>query len=62
MQVYHGHEVTIHFIVNDIFMCFHFGLAIKEICTCFAPGGGLSGGINSTLNPIIVTATGVPEL
>jgi len=58
-QVYHGHEVTIHFVVNDLFMCFHFGLAIKEICSCFQPGGLLSGGLGDVANPVIVTLSGI---
>ena len=28
-----GHHVTISFLVNDIFMCFFFGLAAKEVRT-----------------------------
>ena len=26
-----GHPVTIHFVTNDIIMCGHFALAIKEV-------------------------------
>ena len=35
------HELTLHFIVNDILMAFFFGLAVKEICEAFQPGGSL---------------------
>ena len=63
--MYHGHEVTIHFIVNDILMCAHFGLAIKEICGCFQPGGQLySHDIEvmkkKVLHPLIVVIGGAP--
>ena len=26
-----GHSLTLHFLANDIVMCFHFGLAMKEV-------------------------------
>jgi hypothetical protein len=32
-----GHSLTLHFIANDLVMCFHFGLAMKEVtevCQC----------------------------
>ena len=26
-----GHSLTLHFVANDLVMCFHFGLAMKEV-------------------------------
>jgi NhaA family Na+:H+ antiporter len=54
-----GHDVTIHFIVNDIFMCFFFGLAAKEICEAFQPGGSLYPPTRTTVNVLCATAGGV---
>ena len=31
------HEVTVNFVVNDIFMCFFFALAVKEISEAVQP-------------------------
>ena len=36
------HDVTLHFIVNDVLMALFFGLAVKEIAEAFQPGGSLS--------------------
>lgn len=53
-----GHEVNLHFIVNDIFMVFYFGLAIKEIVEAVLPGGSLSP-IRRAVNPLLATLGGV---
>lgn len=53
-----GHEITLHFVVNDIFMCFFFGLAIKEVTEAVLPGGSLSP-IRRAANPLISTLGGV---
>ena len=37
-----GHKVTLHFIVNDIFMVFFFGIAAKEVTEACLPGGSLN--------------------
>ena len=34
-----GHDVNFYFIVNDVLMCFFFGLAAQEITESFIPGG-----------------------
>ena len=53
-----GHEVTIHFLVNDIFMVFFFGIAAKEITESVLPGGSLNP-LGKALNPIFSTLGGV---
>jgi len=53
-----GHTFSLHFIVNDIFMCFFFGLAIKEVTEALLPGGSLSP-ISCAMNPLIATVGGV---
>jgi NhaA family Na+:H+ antiporter len=53
-----GHELTLHFLVNDIFMCFFFGLAIKEVTEAVLPGGSLSP-IWRAANPLCATVGGV---
>jgi len=37
-----GHRWTIHFVTNDILMCFHFALAMKEVTEALLPGGSLN--------------------
>lgn len=53
-----GHDVSVHFLVNDIFMCFFFGLAIKEVTEALLPGGSLSP-IRRATNPLMATLGGV---
>ena len=53
-----GHNVDLHFVVNDVFMCFFFGLAIKEVTEALLPGGSLSP-ISRALNPLLATFGGV---
>jgi len=53
----HGHDVTLHFIVNDVFMCIFFGLAAKEIVEAFQPGGSLHP-IHLAINPLAATLGG----
>lgn len=53
-----GHDVSMHFLVNDIFMCFFFGLAIKEVTEALLPGGSLSP-IRRATNPLMATLGGV---
>lgn len=54
----HGHEINIHFLVNDIFMVFFFGIAMKEVTESFLPGGSLSSVSKASL-PILSTIGGV---
>ena len=36
-----SHKADLHFLVNDIFMAFFFGIAAKEITESCLPGGAL---------------------
>lgn len=53
-----GHDLSLHFIVNDIFMVFFFGLAIKEVTEAVLPGGSLSP-LSRAINPLMATIGGV---
>ena len=53
-----GHQVGLHFLVNDIFMVFFFGIAAKEITEACLPGGSLNP-IKSAINPLLATVGGV---
>ena len=53
-----GHPVTLHFLVNDVFMVFFFGIAAKEITESFLPGGALSPPAKA-MNPLLATLGGV---
>lgn len=53
-----GHKVTFHFILNDIFMVFFFGIAAKEITESVLPGGPLNP-IKKAINPLLGTLGGV---
>lgn len=53
-----GHPLSLHFIVNDFFMCFFFGLAIKEVTEALLPGGSLSP-LKRAVNPLVATLGGV---
>jgi NhaA family Na+:H+ antiporter len=55
---FNGHEVTLNFIVNDVFMALFFGLAVKEITEALLPGGSLHP-VNKAINPLIGTFGGV---
>jgi NhaA family Na+:H+ antiporter len=50
--------VTLHFFANDIIMCFHFALAMKEITEALLPGGSLNPPSKAT-NPLITTLGGL---
>ncbi|MFQ5513349.1 MAG: Na+/H+ antiporter NhaA [Myxococcota bacterium] len=53
-----GHAVSLHFLVNDVFMVFFFGIAAKEITEACLPGGSLNP-LRKALNPLIATLGGV---
>ncbi|MCB1324802.1 MAG: Na+/H+ antiporter NhaA [Spirochaetales bacterium] len=53
-----GHEVNLHFLVNDIFMVLFFGIAAVEITQAVLPGGSLNP-ISRAANPIMGTLGGV---
>ena len=37
-----GKHITVHFLINEIFMVFFFGIAAKEITESVLPGGALN--------------------
>jgi len=53
-----GHSLTLHFLANDIVMCFHFGLAMKEVTEALLPGGSLNPP-SKAMNPVITTLGGI---
>lgn len=53
-----GHDLTLHFIINDLFMVFFFGIAAKEITEACLPGGNLNP-LKKAINPLIATVGGV---
>ncbi len=53
-----GHKITAHFLINDIFMVFFFGIAAKEITESVLPGGPLNP-IKKAINPLLATIGGV---
>lgn len=53
-----GHKVTIHWLINDIFMVFFFGIAAKEITESVLPGGALNPP-SKAVNPLMGTLGGV---
>ena len=53
-----GNPVTVHFLVNEIFMVFFFGIATKEITESVLPGGALNS-IPKAINPLMGTLGGI---
>lgn len=53
-----GHPITFHFLMNDIFMVFFFGIAAVEITQAVMPGGSLNP-ISRAINPLLGTIGGV---
>lgn len=53
-----GHAVTLHWLVNDVFMVFFFGIAAKEITESCLPGGSLNP-LRKAINPLFATLGGV---
>lgn len=53
-----GHPLTVHFLVNDIFMVFFFGIAAKEITEACLPGGNLNPPAKA-VSPLMATLGGV---
>jgi NhaA family Na+:H+ antiporter len=53
-----GHTLDLHFIVNDIFMVFFFGIAAKEIAESMLPGGALNPP-SKAINPLLACLGGV---
>ncbi len=55
---YHRVAHAIHFAVNDIFMCFFFAIATKEIWEALLPGGALSSP-KKAATPLLATLGGI---
>ncbi len=53
-----AHYLTMHFLINDIFMVFFFGIAMKEIVEAILPGGPLNPP-SKAVNPLLGTIGGV---
>ena len=53
-----GRSVTAHFLINEVFMVFFFGIAAKEITASLLPGGTLNP-IGRAINPLMGTLGGV---
>jgi NhaA family Na+:H+ antiporter len=53
-----GHKMTAHYLINDIFMVFFFGIAAKEITESVLPGGDLNPP-SKAINPLLGTIGGV---
>jgi len=53
-----GHDINLHFLVNDVFMVFFFGIAAKEITDAVLPGGSLNPP-SKAVNPLLGTLGGV---
>ena len=53
-----GHTITVHFLVNDVFMVLFFGIAMKEITESILPGGALNP-MKKAVNPLLGTLGGV---
>ena len=53
-----GHPLTVHFIINGMFMCLFFGIAAKEITESTLPGGVLNP-LRRAINPLAGTLGGV---
>ncbi len=50
--------LSFHFLTNDIFMVFFFGIAAVEITQSFMPGGDLYP-VRKSVNPLLATLGGV---
>ncbi|MCA9511532.1 MAG: Na+/H+ antiporter NhaA [Myxococcota bacterium] len=53
-----GHALDLHFVANEIFMVFFFGIAAKEITESVLPGGSLNPP-RKAMNPLFSTLGGV---
>ena len=53
-----GRAVTVHFLINEIFMVFFFGIAAKEIVQSVLPGGALNP-VTRAINPLMGTLGGI---
>ena len=53
-----GHEVSVHFLINGMFMVLFFGIAAREITESMIPGGPLNPP-QKAVNPMMATLGGV---
>ncbi len=53
-----GDGLTLHFLVNDVLMCFFFAMAAKEIWEALLPGGALSS-LRKATTPLFATMGGI---
>ncbi len=53
-----GNGITVHFLINEVFMVFFFGIAAKEITDSVLPGGALNPP-NKAVNPLMATIGGI---
>jgi len=53
-----GRHISVHFLVNEVFMVFFFGVATKEITEAVLPGGVLNP-MRRAINPLMGTLGGV---
>ncbi len=53
-----GYPITIHFLINDVFMVFFFGIATVEIVQAVSFGGALNP-ISKSINPLFATTGGI---
>lgn len=52
------HYLSLHFLINDLFMVLFFGIAAKEIAEACLPGGSLNP-VSKAVNPLLGTLGGV---
>ena len=53
-----GRHISVHFLINEVFMVFFFGVATKEITEAVLPGGVLNP-LRRAINPLMGTLGGV---
>ncbi len=53
-----GHDLNLHYLINDVFMVFFFGVATKEITDAVLPGGALNP-VGKAINPLLGTVGGI---
>lgn len=54
----HGRQVSLHFLVNDVFMTLFFGLATVELVRAIRPGGALHP-LRRAVNPLAASLGGI---
>ena len=54
----HAHNITIHFIINDVLMALFFAMAAMEVWESMLPGGALSN-LRKAATPLLATLGGI---